>query len=101
MVKLDNTGKVIEFHEKPKHLNGSRLVSMCLYYFPREKLSLIKEYLSKPPLPIGERVGVRGAIGAYIEWLSRKDAVYGYRFKEGDWLSIRDADAYTEAVCTF
>lgn len=93
VVKLDTTGKVVEFYERPKDLNGSKLVSMCFYFFAKEKISLINEYLK------GERDLDR--IGAYIEWLSQKDTVYGYAFEGGDWLDIGDIDAYTEAVFTF
>jgi glucose-1-phosphate thymidylyltransferase len=92
VVKLDKQSKVMEFYEKPQNLNGHKLVSMCLYFFPKEKTSLIREYIKE-----GNNLD---KIGSYIQWLSKKDTVYGYSF-EGDWFDIGDIDSYTEAVFTF
>lgn len=92
VVKLDESKKVIDFYEKPSGKNGSTLVSMCLYYFPREKLPLIKEYIKKG--------NDTDKSGNYIQWLTHKDSVYGFTF-EGMWLDIGDMDSYREAVFTF
>ncbi|MCK4810138.1 MAG: nucleotidyltransferase family protein [Candidatus Omnitrophica bacterium] len=92
IVKMDNTSKVIEFFEKPNQLNGSQLISTCLYFFPKEKVSLIKEYFQAD--------NDLDKIGSYLEWLSQRDSVYGYTF-QGDWFDIGDLDSYTEAVFTF
>ncbi len=93
VVKLDMQGRVIDFQEKPTANNGFSLVSMCLYFFPAEKLSLIYEYLNQNDN--------HDQAGNYISWLSKHDTVYGYTFNEGNWLDIGDIDAYTEAVFTF
>ena len=93
ILKLDVHGKVVDFQEKPKSLNGSSLVSMCLYYFPAEKLALIQEYISQ-----GNNCD---RAGDYISWLSRQGAVYGYTFSDGNWIDVGDIDSYTEAVFTF
>lgn len=97
VVKLDENKKIIEFCEKPPNgnginLNGSTLVSMCLYFFSKEKTSLIQEYLKE-----GNDID---KAGSYIQWLSNRDAVYGYTFP-GSWLDIGDIDSYTDAVYTF
>ena len=92
MVKVDENKKIIDFIEKPARLNGSTAVSMCLYFFPKEKLPLIKEYIKEAKS--------FEAAGNYIQWLTSKDTVYGYPF-DGTWLDIGDADSYTEAVFTF
>jgi len=89
---LDENNKVIEFHEKPKESNGSRYLSACIYYFPREKIPLIPKYIRSGK-------GVNGT-GSYIQWLTQNDSVYGHVFT-GTWLDIGDTDAYTEAVLTF
>ena len=97
VVKLDENKKIIGFCEKPSNgnginLNGSTLVSMCLYFFSKEKISLIQEYLKE-----GNDID---KAGTYIRWLSNRDGVYGYTF-QGTWLDIGDIDSYTEAVFTF
>lgn len=92
VVKIAEDRRIIDFLEKPQGANGSRLVSMCLYYFPKEKISLIKEY-EKQGLDLDK-------IGSFIQWLAKKDSVHGHVF-EGTWLDIGDIDAYTEAVYTF
>jgi len=92
LLKLDETGQVIDFCEKPPVLNGLRLASICIYFFPKEKLDRLYEYQGQAPKT--------HTIGSYIEWLSRKEGVKGYEF-EGSWFDIADDDTYTEAVCTF
>ena len=94
VVKLDEQSKVIDFQEKPSAHPGSSLVAMCLYFFPKDKLSLIYEYLDNQQNNPDES-------GHYISWLSKQDTVYGYTFNEGNWLDVGDIDAYTEAVFTF
>ena len=93
LVNLDEHKKIINFQEKPDSCTGSSLVSICLYFFPADKLPLIDEYLSQHNNP--------DESGNYISWLSQRDTVYGYTFNEGNWFDIGDIDAYTEAVFTF
>jgi len=45
VVKTNREGRVIDFCEKPQKLNGSRLVSLCLYYLPKQTLHLLDEYI--------------------------------------------------------
>lgn len=80
VVSLDENERVTEFEEKPKRPK-SHLAAMCLYYFPKDKLSLVKAYLKT-----GRN---KDAPGYYIGWLAQNDAVYGYRF-EGEWFDIGD-----------
>ncbi|MFC1658424.1 nucleotidyltransferase family protein [Candidatus Omnitrophota bacterium] len=93
VVKLDMHNRVIEFQEKPSVYTGSSLVAMCIYFFPKEKLQLIDEYINQQ--------NSTDQSGDYISWLSKRDTVYGYTFDEGAWLDIGDIEAYTEAVFTF
>ncbi len=88
VIKLDRKNKLIDFKEKPKNPE-STLIAMCLYYFPKEKLRLIKEYLNR-------KTGKHDATGFYIDWLRKRVSVYGFVF-EGYWYDIGDHKFYREA----
>jgi glucose-1-phosphate thymidylyltransferase len=88
VLRLGRDNKVIDFHEKPAHPK-STLVAMCLYYFPKEKLGRIKEYMNI-------RTAKIDTIGLYIDWLRKKDAVYGFIFN-GRWYDIGHPKLYKEA----
>jgi len=88
VIKLGAKFKLIDFKEKPKNPE-SRLIAMCLYYFPKGKLRLIKEYLDS-------KTDKHDAMGFYIDWLRKKVAVYGFRFA-GFWYDIGDPKSYQEA----
>lgn len=92
VVRLSRTNKIVEFKEKPKDPK-STLVAMCLYYFPKDKLRLIKQYLKS-------KAGKFDATGFYIEWLRKVDAVYGFIFS-GKWFDIGDKKFYNQAKTTF
>lgn len=92
VLKLDKENKVIDFWEKP-NAPKSTLVAMCLYYFPKERLSLVKEYLKK-------RNKQHDATGLYIDWLRRRIPVYGFVFN-GRWYDIGDHKFYNEAKKEF
>ena len=74
VVNLGRGSRVSQLQEKPLKPKSS-LVAMCLYYFPRGKLKLIKEYLKNFSHS-------RDTTGSYIHWLSRRDKVYGFVFKD-------------------
>lgn len=80
VVSLDSDNRVTEFVEKPK-APKSTLAAMCLYYFPEDKLRLLKDYLAT-----GKN---KDAPGHYISWLAENDVVYGYTFR-GEWFDIGD-----------
>ena len=92
VIKLDKENRLIDFQEKPKKPN-STLVAMCLYYFPQEKLWLIKEYLK-------DMAQKRDATGLYIDWLRKQTPVYGFVFG-GRWYDIGDHKFYDEAKQKF
>ena len=92
VIKLDKKNKVIDFKEKPS-VPKSTLVGMCLYYFPRERLPLIKAYLNSKKKKYD-------ATGLYIDWLRKKVAVYGFVFN-GRWYDIGDHKFYNEAKKVF
>lgn len=112
VVELDKENRVISFEEKPR-FPKSTLIAMCLYYFPKDKLGLLKEYLSLGPVrdnPARGDVGhlqcsvsirvKRDATGFYIDWLRTRCAVYGFVFK-GKWYDIGDHKFYQQAKENF
>ena len=92
VIKLDKESKVIDFKEKPKKTK-SPLVAMCLYYFPKEKIKLIKEYLNV-------KSNKHDATGFYIDWLRKKEPVFGFVFN-GRWYDIGHHKFYKEAKENF
>ncbi len=92
VIKLDKRHKIIDFKEKPQR-PFSTLVAMCLYYFPKEKLGLIGQYL-------GFKEHKQDATGFYIDWLRKKEPAYGYVFR-GSWYDIGDMDFYRKAQDIF
>ena len=92
VIELDKKNKIIDFKEKPQKPK-STLVAMCLYYFPKTKLKLIKEYLK-------DKKHKSDATGFYIDWLRKKDQVYGFVYN-GQWYDIGDKKFYSRARNNF
>jgi len=88
VVALDADNKIIDFAEKPAQ-PASTLVAMCLYYFPKEKLGLIDEY-------VRNKANISDAAGFYIDWLRKRVEVYAFVFG-GRWFDIGDHEFYKEA----
>ncbi len=88
VIKLNKENKLVDFKEKPKNPK-STLIAMCLYYFPKEKLRLIKEYVNGKTYKCD-------ATGFYIDWLRKRVPVYGFVF-DGFWYDIGDHKVYREA----
>jgi len=88
VIKLDRFNRIVDFQEKPDKPK-STLAATCIYYFPKAKLKLIKEYLAS-------RENKRDATGFYINWLTKRSAVYGFVF-EGSWYDIGDYKFYNLA----
>lgn len=87
VVKVDEDCRVISFDEKPEKPESS-LVSTGIYYFHKDKIDLIENYVK------GE--DTIDAPGYYIKWLSAAGAVYGFTFKE-DWYDIGNIESYKTA----
>ncbi|MCX5696644.1 MAG: nucleotidyltransferase family protein [Candidatus Omnitrophica bacterium] len=92
VVKLDAQNKIAVFQEKPA-APKSTLVAMCLYYFPKKCLGLIKEYMES-------KSDKHDATGFYIDWLKDKVPVYAFIFR-GRWYDIGAPDFYEEANRSF
>lgn len=92
VIKVNKEGRVIDFEEKPKKPK-SALVAMCLYYFPKNKLRLIKEYFNT-------KDNKHDATGFYIDWLTRRQNVFAFVF-HGRWFDIGHHKFYEEAKHKF
>jgi len=87
VLKIDGGNKVVSFEEKPQ-TPKSTLISTGIYYFPKDKIGMIKEF-SKTHEKLD-------APGYYISWLVDNDEVYGCPFKE-DWYDIGNIESYKKA----
>jgi len=92
VVRLNKDSRIMDFREKPK-VSKSTLVAMCLYFFPRDKLELIKRYQA-------DTKNKYDATGLYIDWLRKITSVYGFIF-DCRWFDIGDHRFYREAQKTF
>jgi glucose-1-phosphate thymidylyltransferase len=87
IVALNKDNTIASFEEKPSKPK-STLAAMCFYYFPKDKIRMLKKYKSEGnPLDLA---------GSFIKWLSQKESVYGYVFK-GKWLDIGDKKSLKQA----
>lgn len=91
VVAVDKQHKVTSFEEKPEHPKSS-LVSMCVYYFPRQTLSMVERFLHESKK--GDKAG------EYIQWLQKHHNVYGFQFS-GKWYDIGSVESYREAQQQF
>lgn len=92
VVSINKKKRIIDFEEKPSKPKSS-LIAMCLYYFPKDKLSLLREYLNT-------KCGDHDAAGSFINWLYRKEKTLAYIFR-GRWYDIGQYDLYKEAAKFF
>ncbi|MDD5680227.1 MAG: nucleotidyltransferase family protein [Candidatus Omnitrophica bacterium] len=84
IVTIDKNNKILHFTEKPARPE-STLVAICLYYFPKQKLSMVSKYL--------EQSYHNDAPGNYISWLVKTEDVFGFAFSE-EWYDIGDKHTY-------
>ena len=79
--------RVSSFEEKPEHPR-STLIAMCSYYFPRDSVGKVLDYVRQSQKT--------DKAGDYIRWLTETDAVYGFKFA-GKWYDIGSIESYQEA----
>jgi glucose-1-phosphate thymidylyltransferase len=84
---MDVDGRIIEFKEKPAHPETT-LIGTCIYMLPQKTLGKLSEYLTD--------AGDRDAPGRFIEWLCKREPVYGHVL-DGYWWDIGTIDQYHEA----
>jgi len=85
----DNT--IIDFQEKPQHPK-STLCSTSTYFFRKETIPLMKEYLKEP--------GNKDQPGLFLEYLYKKVPVYAYITKE-KWIDIGTFESFQKAQTEF
>jgi glucose-1-phosphate thymidylyltransferase len=83
-VVLDDKGRIVHFEEKPPQPKTT-LSAMCLYYYPKDVLPMIHQYLGEGNNP--------DQPGRLVQWLHTRHEVYGYQIK-GRWLDIGGHESY-------
>jgi glucose-1-phosphate thymidylyltransferase len=90
-IEVDAHGRITYFEEKPDEPR-STLSGIALYFYPRDALPLIREYLAgglNPDQP-----------GRLVEWLYPRVDVYTWQVP-GQWYDIGDRDQLEEADRVF
>ncbi len=77
-VKIDDNGQIIFFEEKPK-VPKSEVVSAALYFYPRNLLPRIQQYLEEGNNP--------DQPGRFVEWLYQRMPVFTWRI-QGHWFDV-------------
>jgi glucose-1-phosphate thymidylyltransferase len=87
VVEVDEEGRIVSFEEKPESPKSS-LIAMCFYYFPKESLGFVENYL--------QITHKADKAGDYIHWLTDQKGVYGFKF-QGKWYDIGSVESYQKA----
>ncbi|MFQ5941175.1 MAG: nucleotidyltransferase family protein [Nitrososphaerales archaeon] len=83
-VELNSDGRIITFVEKSPIVT-TNLVGTCIYAIPQTSMQSIHDYL--------EEGHNHDSPGHFIEWLCKKESVYGYVL-EGGWWDIGTEEVY-------
>jgi len=83
-VTIDDKGRITGFSEKPAEPDTT-LVGTCIYILPKSALSRLREYLVD--------AANRDSPGRFIEWLCKREPVYGY-ILDGYWWDIGVMEQY-------
>lgn len=86
-IEIDDQGRITFFEEKPEDAR-STLAGVALYFYPRQTLPLIRQYLAEGNNP--------DQPGRLIEWLYPRTSVYTWRLP-GAWYDIGSAETLQEA----
>jgi len=86
VISADKTGKITAFAEKPKEPKTTQVCG-AVYAFPKTVKNRLAEYLAEE-LPADQP-------GRFVEWLYKKEPVYGYFLKDYLW-DIGTHEAYKE-----
>lgn len=87
ILAVDKDGRVTEFEEKPQEPK-STLAATFTYVFPKEKLSMIKTFISE--------TGAKDRAGDYLAWLHKRERLDALIFDE-PWFDIGSFDQLEEA----
>lgn len=91
VLSVDANGKVIKFEEKPKQPETS-LVSTALYFFTKESLKLLPDYINESKDNDGP--------GYFVKWLINRIDVHA-SIARGKWYDIGTLETYEEAKRVF
>lgn len=91
VVTLNATGIVTAFEEKP-HNPQTRLVGIALYFYPKESLHFIEDYIAEGNNP--------DQPGRLVEWLYKRTPVGGFPLK-GMWYDIGSRETLEAAHNVF
>lgn len=86
-ITLDGDGRITFFEEKPKNPT-STLTGIALYFYPRNTLPLIRQYIAKGNNP--------DQPGRLVQWLYPRTPVYTWRVP-GLWFDIGSKETLEEA----
>lgn len=86
-VEVDDEGRVLFMEEKPEAARTT-LAAVALYYYPRQALPLVRQYLEEGNNP--------DQPGRLPEWLYQRTPVYTWRFP-GEWFDIGSKEQLEEA----
>ncbi len=87
VVEINSQGMIVRFEEKPSH-PSSTLIGIALYFYPREVLHLIRQYVAlgnSPDQP-----------GRLIQWLYPQVSVYTWKVP-GEWYDIGSKETLEKA----
>lgn len=92
VLEVGPDSRVIGMEEKPQKPKTA-LIGVGVYFFPKESLPLIADYLGRPE--------AQDAPGHFVRWLHEKGRrIFGFRFK-GMWYDIGDLKSLEEANKVF
>jgi glucose-1-phosphate thymidylyltransferase len=86
-ISLDGEGRIKFFEEKPKHPT-STLTGIALYYYPKQTIPLIKQYIAEGNNP--------DQPGRLVQWLYPRTPVYTWTVP-GLWFDIGSKESLEEA----
>jgi len=87
IVKTNADNKIVSFEEKPPEPKTTN-VSLGIYFFPKNKVGLIKEYLDKNNNP--------DKMGYFMAWAIKNHGVLGYLYHE-KWFDVGWKQSLDEA----
>ncbi len=86
-LRLDGTGRILTFFEKPEK-PFSKIFATCIYLFPPHVLNRLEEYLAEGRDP--------DKAGDFIRWLSQHESVQTV-VGNGTWFDIGSVEALKQA----
>jgi glucose-1-phosphate thymidylyltransferase len=90
-IEVDDEGRIVFFEEKPSAARTT-LSGVALYYYPRQALPLVKQYLEEGNNP--------DQPGRLVEWLYPRTPFYTWLLP-GEWYDIGSAETLAEADAIF